>query len=375
MSNPSVTYRPDQADYQLLAVIGRGSQERATICLALHKPSNTHVAIRRVKLDLYEEEFYGLQHEIFAAKQLQHNNILPYLCTFINKNEIWIVMPMMGFGSCKDLIHAHFTHGLPEAAISYILRDVLQALEYLHGRGHIHRSIRASHIVLSGQGHVCLTGLRCSTSMWKDGRKLKAIHEFPKKQFSAIPWASPEVLEQNLLGYDTRADIYSVGILACELANGVVPFVDMAPTQVLLTKVDGPPPQLLDSTTVIDVPMDDNAGTQADSGLGGSTASATNKDSISSPYTARTFSPHFHHFVNWCLQGDAKDRPSSSTLLNHPFFKQIRRRSVESLPSLILPVTPLTSSSVISQNQESLSALTDLTDQMETVALQDEWVY
>lgn len=59
----------------------------------------------------------------------------------------------------------------------------------------------------------------------------------------------------NILGYNEKSDIYSVGMVICELANGAEPFAGMSKTLMLTEKVRGCAPQLLDCTTV---PRDEN---------------------------------------------------------------------------------------------------------------------
>lgn len=58
----------------------------------------------------------------------------------------------MEYGSVTDIIHAKYTFGLPELAIAVLLRDVLLALDYLHGNDIVHRALRASHILVSATG-------------------------------------------------------------------------------------------------------------------------------------------------------------------------------------------------------------------------------
>lgn len=58
---------------------------------------------------------------------------------FVWDAHICVVSPLMAFGSCRDLLNRHFTEGLPELAIAYIMKDILQALDYIHKKGYIHR--------------------------------------------------------------------------------------------------------------------------------------------------------------------------------------------------------------------------------------------
>ncbi|XP_005694042.1 PREDICTED: STE20-related kinase adapter protein alpha isoform X3 [Capra hircus] len=348
-SKPEImsSFLPEGGCYELLTVIGKGFEDLMTVNLARYKPTGEYVTVRRINLEACSNEMVTfLQGELHVSKLFSHPNILPYGATFIADNELWVVTSFMAYGSAKDLICTHFMDGMSELAIAYILQGALKALDYIHHMGYVHRSVKASHVLISADGKVYLSGLRSNLSMISHGQRQRVVHDFPKYSIKVLPWLSPEVLQQNLQGYDAKSDIYSVGITACELANGHVPFKDMPATQMLLEKLNGTVPCLLDTSTI---PAEEltmsTSRSAANSGLSESLAPSTprtsNGDSPSHPYH-RTFSPHFHHFVEQCLQRNPDMRPSASTLLNHSFFKQIKRRASEALPELLRPVTPIT---------------------------------
>jgi len=66
-------------------------------------------------------------------------HILECFSTFLSEDTLWVVMPLQGYGSCMDIMQARFQFGLPELAIALILKQVLEALVYLHECGIIHR--------------------------------------------------------------------------------------------------------------------------------------------------------------------------------------------------------------------------------------------
>lgn len=141
-----------------------------------------------------------------------------------------------------------------------------------------------------------------------------------------------------------KSDIYSVGITACELASGRVPFQDVHRTQMLLQKLKGPPYSPLDGSIF---PQSDSrmrsSRSGVDSGIGESVlvSSGThtgNSDRLHTP-ASKTFSPAFFSLVQLCLQQDPEKRPSASSLLSHVFFKQMKEESQDSILSLLPPAS------------------------------------
>ncbi|XP_033220388.1 STE20-related kinase adapter protein alpha [Belonocnema kinseyi] len=331
----------DPSCYDSDVAIGTCHNGKGTVNLAFCKETNKPVVLKKFYLDSAEQEDYNLiEQEIVTMRQMQHPNILPYLSAFVSGHSLCVVSPLMVYGSCSDLINEYFPEGLPELAIAYILRDVLEGLEYIHKRGLIHRAIKASHILISVLGQACISGLKYSCERTEHGKWQRNIFSFPKSTAPNLKWLSPELIEQDLHGYNEKSDIYSIGVTICELANGVVPFYDMPETLMLTEKVRGCAPHIIDRSTFPRDPEDlDNPEIKPLNG-DASHSSLNSMDKRVESLSTRKFSEPFHSLTEVCLQRNPKNRPSVSQLISHPFFKQCKKND-ETLIDILKIVTPI----------------------------------
>ena len=110
--------------------------------------------------------------------------------------------------------------------------------------------------MISGRGEACICGMKYACETVKSGKWQRTIYSFPKSSTNNLNWLSPELLQQDLRGYNEKSDIYSLGMTICELANGIVPFSGVPDTLMLTEKVRGFIPQILDRSTYQNDAMD-----------------------------------------------------------------------------------------------------------------------
>ncbi|XP_010539558.1 PREDICTED: serine/threonine-protein kinase BLUS1-like isoform X2 [Tarenaya hassleriana] len=283
--------------YTLYEAVGQGVS--ASVHRALCIPFNEIVAVKILDFERDNCDLNNISREAQTMMLIDHPNLLKSHCSFVSDHNLWVVMPYMSGGSCLHILKAAYQDGLEEAVIATVLREALKGLEYLHQHGLIHRDVKAGNILIGARGGIKLGDFGVSACLFDSGDRQRT-----RNTFVGTPcWMAPEVMEQ-LHGYDFKADIWSFGITALELAHGHAPFSKYPPMKVLLMTLQSAPPGL-------DYERD------------------------------RKFSRSFKQMIASCLVKDPTKRPTAKKLLKHSFFKQARssdyiaRKVLEGLPDLV----------------------------------------
>ncbi|KRY13984.1 Serine/threonine-protein kinase mig-15 [Trichinella patagoniensis] len=228
---------------------------------------------------VYKDEEEEIKLEINVLKKYSHHrNIATYYGAFIKKqpsstgkgDQLWLVMEYCG---TKGL-------SLKEEWIAYVCREILRGLAHLHANKVIHRDIKGQNVLLTDNAEVKLVDFGVSAQLDRTvGRR---------NTFIGTPyWMAPEVIacdENPDATYDSRSDLWSLGITSLEMAEGQPPLCDMHPMRALFLIPRNAPPRLR---------------------------------------STKRWSKKFHSFVETVLVKDYHQRPYTEQLLRHPFIRDL----------------------------------------------------
>lgn len=146
-------------------------------------------------------------------------------------------------------------------------------MKYLHNKHIIHRDIKSDNILLSNSGDIKIGDFGYAAQLTRERKKRNS-------KVGTVCWMAPEIIRATEM-YTEKVDIWSLGIMMLEFAQGEPPYLNLPQTQVCYMILTMNPPEI----------------------------------------DSRKWSQSMRDFVKICLTKDPKERPSAEDLLEHPFMK------------------------------------------------------
>ena len=204
------------SDFEQLATLGTGGYGKVN--LYRHKITGAEYAIKLIDKTKFENK---LQKDLFSREvemmyKIKHPNIVRLYTHFEDESNCYIALEKKKKGNLYSYTQSMPNKVLDAASTANFVVDLVSSLYYLHNMTPpiIHRDIKPENLLLGNNGHLKLTDFGGSNYLEGKVRYTTAGTQL---------YHSPEMLLKK--GYDTRVDIWAIGVLIFELLVGRPPFV------------------------------------------------------------------------------------------------------------------------------------------------------
>ena len=224
---------PQIPGYRLLRRLGQGGMASVYLAMqeSLDRPVSVKVMEREALLDEVSKQRF--EHEARTIAKLSHPCIVNiYEVGRTVDGQMYYIMPYLPNG---DLAQRNLSNN--ESRIVELLRSLLSALGYAHGRGIVHRDVKRENVLFDAADRPLLTDFGIALSRRDTSRITTAGLAVGSSGYMAPEQARGDEV-------DGRADLYSVGVLAFELLTGDLPFRSLDPLALALMHAQKPVPRL-----------------------------------------------------------------------------------------------------------------------------------
>ena len=280
-------------DLTLVQFLGKGAY--GEVYLSTMKGKNKYFATKKIKKEIADRPSFKKYfiNEIDLLKQCNHPNIVKLEGIKESQNHYYLIMEYMNgraLSDCLKIYMERYKKAFPEEIVQYLMNQIIDGLNYLHKQKIIHRDLKLDNIMVnfdSDQDRQNLNMLKAKIKIIDFDFATKLSTDKNNLAFTAIGtynYMDPIILNKfakiknKNLGYDQKADIWSIGNVCYELLIGK-PAFDAESLGELINKVE------------------------------------------SGNYPVPNFvSKEIVSFINSMLQYDSKSRLSAEELKHHPFL-------------------------------------------------------
>ncbi|XP_012141377.1 calcium/calmodulin-dependent protein kinase I isoform X1 [Megachile rotundata] len=201
--------------YVLKELLGTGAFSEVRLAESKEKPGQMF-AVKIIDKKALKGKEDSLENEIRVLRRLTHPNIVQLLETFEDKHKVYLVMELVTGGELFDRIVEKGSYTEKDA--SGLIRQVLEAVDYMHDQGVVHRDLKPENLLYYSPD--------------EDSKIMISDFGLSKMEDSGIMatacgtpgYVAPEVLAQK--PYGKAVDVWSIGVISYILLCGYPPFYD-----------------------------------------------------------------------------------------------------------------------------------------------------
>jgi len=199
-------------DYKVLYLVGAGSFAR--VYRAAHKTTKKVVAIKvlRARFRDNQTEIDHFMREAELGIELKHPNIVTAYEVQNNQDGIYIVMDFIEGRNLRDEVRIQ--KKVEPKRATRIATDICSALDYAFKRGHQHRDLKLTNVILASTGKAILLDFGLASSDQDDVKNQRSIDYAALERITGVHRD------------DKRSDVYFLGCIFYHMLSGIPPLFE-----------------------------------------------------------------------------------------------------------------------------------------------------
>jgi len=252
-------------DFEVLSLIGNGGF--GTVSRVRHKPTGMEMAQKEIRYQAESQTTKQICTELMILRTADCSSIVQFHGSYFQEDRVYIYMELM------DTSINNIQEPVTEDFLKKVAQGILRATFYLKSKLKImHRDLKPSNVLVNSKGEIKLCDFGISGEL---------VDSLAKTYQGSVIYMAPERVhpETSKEKYNTKSDVWSLGVTLLELGNGSHPFAAQEMFKAL------------------------------DQILGGNVPPLSNR-----------FSPAAQSFVAKCLTRNKEQRPDYKDLLQDPWI-------------------------------------------------------